>query len=100
MLALVYTMAIKPTLDGRPEKQKLSLFVPVPFDAPTETIPLLLDISDVKIYFWVRARGKTTPADGGVIVVYKGEKIYWPSSKTFQIAGERYPPQAISVHVD
>jgi hypothetical protein len=77
--------------------QRLVIFVPVPADATPETVPLLLDFDDSKIYYWIKTHGKTTRTENGVKIAYKGPKIYYRTSNKFKIDGVRYVPKAIRV---
>jgi hypothetical protein len=78
-------------------EQRLTLLIPIPADAVPEIVPLLLDPDDVRIYDWMKTRGKTTQTAGGVKIQYKGPKVYYPTSNKFKVDGRKYAPKAIQV---
>ena len=76
--------------------QKLILLVPVPPRTTPSGAALLLGYDDAKIYAALEHCFKGVDTHG-IVLKYRGVRIYDPDSKTFEIKGEKLRPKFIRV---
>ena len=81
---------------GKMTFQRLTLLVPVPTHTSANGAALILEHDDAEIYAALKKCVKRVES-GGVLLEYRGLRIYDPTSQTFEINKQKLHPKQIKV---
>jgi len=81
---------------GKMAFQRLTLLVPVPAHTTVNEAALILEHDDAEIYLALAKYAKRVEANG-ILLKYRGLRIYDPVSQTFEINKETLHPKQIKI---
>jgi len=81
---------------GKMAFQRLTLLVPVPTHTSANGAALILEHDDAEIYAALKKYVKLVES-GGVLLEYRGLRIYDPTTQTFEINKQKLHPKQVKV---